>query len=49
MEATEELEAFDAWILVNDEIPSAAPVDEPYKSPDSPERRTWIMEPIDLA
>ncbi len=49
VEATEELEAFDAWILVNDEIPSAAPVDEPYNSPDSPERRTWIMEPIDLA
>jgi hypothetical protein len=49
VEATEELEAFDAWIFVNEESPSGTPSEEPFPSKDSPERRTWITEQLDLA
>ena len=50
VEASEELEAFDAWILeANEEVPGVAPTEETYPSKDSPERRTFLKEKINLA
>jgi hypothetical protein len=50
VEAAEELEAFDAWILeTNEEVPSVKPAEKTVPSKDSPERRTFLKEKIDLA
>ena len=49
VEAAEELEAFDAWILENEEVPQVTPAEETFPSKDSPQRRTFLKEKIDLA